>query len=108
VIAWFRLALCGGLREQGADWSVISELTYASPLAQASPPSDAKLTPAGFGVGWIVQRVPFQRSAIVVMEPSEKCCSPVAVQAVGDVPEVDPRHVCTAQGDCGTGVTRQR
>ena len=73
-------------------------------LVQMTPPNEAKLTPVGLGGCWIVQRVPFQRSAIALTEPSGKCCSPTVVHAVVEVQLVDPRNVCTAPGVCGVGV----
>ena len=35
-----------------------------------TPPSTLRVAPAGFGVGWITQLVPFQRSAKVTVVPA--------------------------------------
>jgi hypothetical protein len=45
------------------------------------------VAPAGLGVAWMRQLVPFHRSASGVLLPRESVCAPTAVQARAEVQE---------------------
>jgi len=88
----------------------LSALLTAFPTAvqaegpvQSTPGRLANWTPGGLGVGWMRHLVPFQRSATVCTIPVAECCSPVVVQADGEVQDISPRKVCTAPGGLGVG-----
>ena len=64
--------------------------------------------PAGLGVGWLLQRVPFQRSATVTGVPEVLTANPTVVHAVAEVQATDCSRVASAPGGCGIGTTLQR
>jgi hypothetical protein len=66
------------------------------------PPSrELAVEPLGLGVGWMVQAVPFHRSASVTEAPSLVSEDPTAVQAETDVHDT----ACNVPvGACGLGV----
>jgi hypothetical protein len=59
--------------------------------------------PEGLGVDWMRHLVPFHRSATAGTIPVAECCSPVVVQADGEVQDTAPRKVCTAPAELGLG-----
>jgi hypothetical protein len=71
---------------------------HAVLVAQATPWSLAKVTPAGLGVACTVQAEPFQRSASVsIVEPVRAV--PTAVQAVGEVHDTAFRTPFEVEGN---------
>jgi hypothetical protein len=89
-------------------------LSTAAPTAvqaddplQSTPRRTAPKRPAGLGVGWMLQRVPFQRSAMVTNLPEALTTPATAVQAKPDVQEMEFRKVARARGRCGMGTTLQ-
>src|ERR1700730_2292988 len=59
--------------------------------------------PAGLGVGWIFQLLPFQRSASVTRVPEPLPESPTAVQAVAAVHDTPIRKLPVAPVGLGVG-----
>ena len=89
-------------------------LSTAAPTAvqaddplQSTPRRTAPKRPAGLGVGWMLQRVPFQRSAIVTTVPEAVTAPATAVQAEAEVHATEFRKVARARGRCGMGTTLQ-
>src|SRR3989442_1590459 len=82
-----------GLQDsRSARVSPVPELSKLSPtavhaLAEVHETSLSKLSvdPAGLGVAWITQEVPFQRSAKVSPVPELSTFSPTAVHALAEV-----------------------
>ena len=91
-------------RSARVRWSALPTARQSDGPVQSTPGRFANWTPGGFGAAWMVQVVPFHRSATVCTTPDAECCSPVAVQADGDVHETPSRKVCTAPA--GAGVLR--
>lgn len=58
---------------------------HADDDAQETPSNSLLVAPLGFGVDWIAQPLPFQRSASVTVVPPLFLDSPTAVQAVAEV-----------------------
>src|SRR5215831_480101 len=56
----------------------------------------------------MVQLAPSHRSATVCAIPDAKCCSPVAVQADGEVQDTPLKKVCTAPAGLGVGTMVHR
>ena len=75
---------------------------------QATPRSCAPWVPAGLGVGWLLQRVPFQRSATVTGVPEALIANPTVVHAVAEVQSTDCSRVASAPGGGGIGTTLHR
>lgn len=87
-------------------------LSVAAPTAvqadapvQATPRSCAPGVPAGWGVGWMLQRVPFHRSAMVTQVPEAVTAAATAVQAEAEVHATEFSKVTCAPGRCGIGTT---
>ena len=80
--------------------------------AQDTPRRLLSVTPAGFGVGWIDQLLPFQRSASVASAPNALVMNPTAVHNlwVHDTPSSSlftPGGIgvrCTAQAEAAAPV----
>lgn len=75
---------------------------------QSTPESCAPWVPAGVGVGWLLQRVPFHRSAMVTAVPEALTENPTVVHAVAEVQATDCGRVASAPGGCGIGTTLHR
>ena len=80
--------------QRSARGTVVSELFWKNPTAvqfvadvQETSVSEALWAPVGLGPVWILQVVPFQRSASAAVEPVLKSEVPTAVQFVADVHE---------------------
>src|SRR5215467_1991894 len=87
-------------------------LSTAAPTAvqaegpvQATPESSAPRVPAGLGVGWMRQRVPSQRSAMVTQVPEALTAAATAVQAEAEVQATEFSRVARACGRWGIGTT---
>src|SRR6516162_284015 len=72
-------------------------------LVHDTPASEANWIPGGLGVAWMLQVTPSHRSARVCTIPEAECCSPMAVQAVGEVQDTPFRKLCTAPPGLGVG-----
>src|SRR5215470_725240 len=90
-------------------------LSTAAPTAvqaddplQSTPKRTAPKRSAGLGVGWMLQRVPFHRSAMVTSLPEALTTPATAVQAKPEVQEMELRKVACAPGRCGIGTTLHR
>lgn len=75
---------------------------------QSTPKNPAPPVPAGLGVGWMRQRLPFHRSAMVTQVPEALRASATAVQAEAEVQDTDCSRVTGAPGRCGIGTTLHR
>src|SRR5215470_9899146 len=87
-------------------------LSTAAPTAvqaeapvQATPESSAPRVPAGLGVGWMRQRVPFHRSAMVTQVPKALMAWATAVHAEAEVQATEFSRVACAPGRWGIGTT---
>ena len=72
---------------------------------QSTPKSPALRAPAGLGVGWMRQRMPSHRSAMVTQVPEALTASATAVHAVAEVQATEFSRVACAPGGCGIGTT---
>src|SRR5262249_44098026 len=90
-------------RSARVPWSDPPVARQAEGPVQDTPARDANWTPGGLGVGWMRQVAPFHRSARVCTIPPAECCSPMAVQAEGEVQDTLFSKLCTAFGGLGAG-----
>ena len=91
-------------RSASVPWSDPPVARQAECSVQATPVREANWALGGLGVGWMRQVAPFHRSARVRTIPAAECCSPMTVQAEGEVHDTPFRKFCTAFG--GLGVDR--
>src|SRR5215472_11783381 len=101
-VGWMRQAVPSH-RSARVPWSDPPAARQAEVPVQDTPARDANWTRGGLGVGWMRQVAPFHRSARVCTIPAAECCSPMAVQAEGEVQDTPPRKLCTAFAGLGAG-----
>src|SRR5690349_8864578 len=101
-VGWMRQALPFH-RSARVPWSDPPVARQAEGPVQDTPARDANWTPGGLGVGWMRQVAPFHRSARVCTIPAAECCSPMAVQAEGEVQDTPFRKLWTAFAGLGVG-----
>ena len=66
-----------------------------------TPTSRLRVAPAGLGVRWIAQLLPFHRSASVASTPARFVNDPTAVQDLGDVHDTPSRLLLVAPAGFG-------
>src|SRR6266568_2556271 len=79
------------LTEPGPSFSKPPTVVHAARAGQATAGWEMSCAAGSNGVGWMRHLVPFQRSARLCTIPVAECCSPVVVQADGEVQDTPPR-----------------